>query len=71
MRFYTRPHKFYGGIDLHARTMHVCILDHDANVVFDRNLACKPKAFLDAIADPPAPTAKLVAALKRHRHHFG
>jgi hypothetical protein len=21
MRFYTKPHKFYGGIDLHARTM--------------------------------------------------
>jgi uncharacterized protein (DUF1778 family) len=28
-------------------------------------------AFLAAIADPPAPTAKLVAALKRHRRHFG
>jgi hypothetical protein len=21
MRFYTKPHQFYGGIDLHARTM--------------------------------------------------
>jgi hypothetical protein len=21
MRFYTKPHKFYGGLDLHARTM--------------------------------------------------
>jgi hypothetical protein len=21
MRFYTQPHQFYGGIDLHARTM--------------------------------------------------
>jgi uncharacterized protein (DUF1778 family) len=28
-------------------------------------------AFLEAIASPPAPTAKLVAALKRHRRHFG
>jgi len=27
--------------------------------------------FLEAIANPPAPTAKLVAALKRHRRHFG
>src|SRR5436305_15336706 len=26
MRFYNQPHRFYAGIDLHARTMHVCIL---------------------------------------------
>jgi uncharacterized protein (DUF1778 family) len=28
-------------------------------------------AFLDAIVNPPAPTKKLVAALKRHRQLFG
>lgn len=28
-------------------------------------------AFLDAVRKPPAPTAKLVAALKRHRDLFG
>src|SRR5437660_10001105 len=28
-------------------------------------------AFLDAISNPPAPTRKLVAALKRHRQLFG
>jgi uncharacterized protein (DUF1778 family) len=28
-------------------------------------------AFLDAVANPPAPTKKLVAALKRHRQLFG
>jgi uncharacterized protein (DUF1778 family) len=27
--------------------------------------------FLDAVANPPAPTKKLVAALKRHRQLFG
>ena len=26
MRFYTTQHPFYCGIDLHARTMYVCIL---------------------------------------------
>ena len=36
MRFYTSQHQFYCGIDLHARTMHLCILDHDGNVVFDQ-----------------------------------
>src|SRR6516165_9747731 len=28
MRFYSRQHRFYCGVDLHARTMHVCVLDH-------------------------------------------
>lgn len=50
MRFYTRQHRFYCGVDLHARTMHVCILDHDGNVVHDKKLPCQPKAFLGAIA---------------------
>jgi uncharacterized protein (DUF1778 family) len=28
-------------------------------------------AFLDTVANPPAPTKKLMAALKRHRQLFG
>ena len=27
MRFYNQPHRFYCGIDLHARTLYVCVLD--------------------------------------------
>jgi transposase len=50
MRFYTQPHRFYCGIDLHARSMHVCILDHDGNIVFDDNLPCHFDTFLRAIA---------------------
>src|ERR1051326_3884536 len=50
MRFYTKQHPFYCGIDLHARTMHTCILDQQGSVVLDKNLPCKPKALLDAIA---------------------
>jgi transposase len=50
MRFYTQQHRFYCGIDLHARTMHLCVLDHQGAVVFDRNLPCRPDAFLHAIA---------------------
>jgi hypothetical protein len=30
MRFYTSEHRFYCGVDLHARTMYLCILDHAA-----------------------------------------
>ena len=29
MRFYTTQHPFYCGIDRHARTMYVCILDQN------------------------------------------
>jgi len=50
MRFYTQQHRFYCGIDLHARTMHVCILDHAGNVVFDKNLPCHFDTLLQAIA---------------------
>jgi hypothetical protein len=27
MRFYEQPHGFYAGIDLHARRLHLCVLD--------------------------------------------
>jgi transposase len=50
MRFYNGQHRFYCGIDLHARTMHLCVLDHVGEVVFDRNLACRPESFLRAVA---------------------
>src|SRR5882672_8468705 len=49
MRFYQGQHRFYGGIDLHARSMHVCVLDESGKVVFDRNLACRPETLLRAI----------------------
>ena len=49
MKFYEGQHRFYGGIDLHARSMHVCVLDDSGKVVFDRNLACRPETLLRAI----------------------
>jgi hypothetical protein len=50
MRFYDQQHGFYAGVDLHARTMHLCILDATGAVVFDKNLPCRPDAFLSAVA---------------------
>jgi transposase len=50
MRFYTGQHRFYCGIDLHARTLHVCVLDQAGAVVFDKNLASRPDALLHALA---------------------
>ena len=50
MRFYTKPHKFYCGIDLHARTMYLCILNQDGEIVLHRNMKAAPEPFLKAIA---------------------
>jgi hypothetical protein len=33
MRFYTQQHQFYCGIDLHARTMYLCILNRDGEIL--------------------------------------
>ncbi len=49
MKFYTRQHKHYCGIDLHARQMYLCILDAAGKVCFSRNLECTPQAFLAAV----------------------
>src|SRR3954468_20598430 len=50
MRFYDQQHRFYAGVDLHARTMHLCVLDATGAVVLDKALPCRPDAFLGAIA---------------------
>lgn len=50
MRFYTRQHDFYCGIDLHARSMYLCILDGNGQIVLHHNMASAPEPFLQAIA---------------------
>jgi hypothetical protein len=50
MRFYTKPHPFYCGIDLHARTMYVCLLSQDGEVMLHRHMQARPDALLKAIA---------------------
>jgi transposase len=50
MRFYDGQHGFYAGIDLHARRLHLCVLDANGKVVKDVNVAANPGAFLAAIA---------------------
>ena len=49
MRFYNQVHQFYCGVDLHARSMYLCILDHQGNVVFHQDLPAEPGAFLEAV----------------------
>jgi transposase len=50
MRFYTKQHKFYCGIDLHARTMYLCVLNQDGEILLHRNMKAAPEPFLKAIA---------------------
>ena len=38
MRFYTKQHPFYCGIDLHARSRYVGIVNHDGEILVHRNM---------------------------------
>ena len=40
MRFYTEQHTHYCGIDLHVRSMYVCILDKNGNALVHKKLPC-------------------------------
>jgi hypothetical protein len=49
MRFYTRQHRLYCGVDLHARSMYVCVLDQEGNVLVSKNIPSAPEPFLELI----------------------
>ena len=51
MNVYTGTHSYYCGIGLHARSMHVCILDGNGKNVLHKNIPCTPDRFLQLI-DP-------------------
>jgi transposase len=50
MRFYNQQHRHYCGIDLHVKTMYVCILDSAGQVLVHRNVPSTPEAFLEIVA---------------------
>jgi transposase len=50
MRFYTKTHPHYCGIDLHARSMNLCILDASGEILLHQNMKATPEAFLAAVA---------------------
>jgi hypothetical protein len=49
MRFYTEAHRYYCGIDLHARSMYVCIMDPGRKVLVHQNVDTTAEAFLALI----------------------
>ncbi len=49
MQFYTKQHKYTCGIDLHARVLHVCIMDTDKNILVHKPIKANPHALLQLI----------------------
>jgi transposase len=49
MRLYNHQHRFYAGIDVHARSMFTHVLDDRGKTVFERDLPADPGTFLDAV----------------------
>jgi len=54
MRYYTQQHPYYCGIDLHAKTMYICILDADGQTLFHENMAANAE-FLQRAVEPFLP----------------
>ncbi len=50
MRFYTKPHQFYCGIDLHARLLAICIVDSAGAVVLQTQIPADKQRLLQALA---------------------
>ena len=49
MRFYTTEHRYYCGVDLHARNMYLRVLDKSGNVRCHRRVPAQRDAFLGAV----------------------
>ena len=49
MRPYTTTHAYYCGVDLHARSLFVNVLDAAGTTRLERDLPASPAAFLDAV----------------------
>src|SRR4249920_2486250 len=46
---YNQQHRFYCGVDLHARTMFTHVLDHRGKTAFEKDLPADPDEFVHAI----------------------
>ena len=49
MRFYNEQHLYYCGIDLHARSMYVCILDQDGDKLVHKKIPTEPELLLSLL----------------------
>ena len=49
MNFYTKKHKHYCGIDLHAKTMYLCIVNNEGTILLHKNMKTRPTLLEKAI----------------------
>ena len=49
MRVYNQSHAYYCGVDLHARSLFVNVLDDKGTTRLERDIPASPAAFLDAL----------------------
>jgi hypothetical protein len=49
MQFYTKKHKHYCGIDLHTKTIYLCILNNDGEVLLHKETNANPKSLMKLI----------------------
>jgi transposase len=49
MKFYNKQHKYYCGIDLHKKTMYICIQDRKGKILVHRNIRTESAYFLKVI----------------------
>jgi hypothetical protein len=45
MKFYTQAHRYYCGIDLHARSMYGCVLDGTGKVLVHQDSTSRRRRF--------------------------
>ena len=51
MNFYNLQHKHYCGIDLHAKSLYVCILNQHSNILLHKECSANPDG-LSALITP-------------------
>lgn len=50
MRYYTGQHMYYCGVDLHGRTMYLCIVNQADEILLHREIPTKADVFLEKLA---------------------
>ncbi len=50
MTYYTEQHQYYCGVDLHARTMYLCIVNQTDEILYHRQIPTKADVFLEKLA---------------------
>jgi len=49
MKFYSQQHRYYCGIDLHARKMYVCIMDQKGKIRVHENIKTDPQLLFELV----------------------